>query len=184
MLCDVVVDGLICDAACVGLVKCIVLRYNLDMRNRERVTTSSARLQVLAEFRHQLRLFLQFSETAAQEAGLHPQQHQLLLQIAGARVKEDVTIGYLAERLGLRHNTLVELSDRCEQAGLAKRRQAGADRRRVLLEVTPKGRQMLEALSIDHARELNERAPQLVRALSALKTVRGRAKKISEQEGK
>ena len=82
---------------------------------------SAARLQVLAEFRHQLRLFLHFSETAAQKAGLHPQQHQLLLQIAGAPEKEDVTIGYLAERLGLRHNTLVELSDRCEQADLVTR---------------------------------------------------------------
>jgi DNA-binding MarR family transcriptional regulator len=152
------------------------------MRNGERLTASSARLQVLAEFRHQLRLFLQFSETAAQEAGLHPQQHQLLLQIAGAPAKEDVTIGYLAERLGVRHNTLVELSDRCEQAGLVTRMQAGADRRRVLLEVTPKGRKMLEALSIDHARELNERAPELIRALSDLKTVPGRPKKTAEQE--
>ena len=149
------------------------------MRSGTDSTVSSARLQVLAEFRHQLRLFLQFSETAAQEAGLHPQQHQLLLQIAGAPEKEDVTIGYLAERLGVRHNTLVELSDRCEQAGLVTRRQAGADRRRVLVEVTPNGRQMLEALSIDHARELNERAPQLVRALSALKTVHRKPRKAS-----
>jgi hypothetical protein len=39
-------------------------------------------------------------------------------------------------------------------------------------------------LSIDHARELNERAPQLVRALSALRTVRGKPKKTSEQEGR
>jgi DNA-binding MarR family transcriptional regulator len=152
------------------------------MRNGKDSTGSAARLQVLAEFRHQLRLFLHFSETAAQEAGLHPQQHQLLLQIAGAPVKEDVTIGYLAERLGLRHNTLVELSDRCEQAGLVTRRQAGADRRRVLLEVTTKGRKMLEALSIEHARELNERAPQLVRALSTLKTVHRKPKKASGGE--
>jgi DNA-binding MarR family transcriptional regulator len=139
---------------------------------------------MLAEFRHQLRLFLHFSETAAQKAGLHPQQHQLLLQIAGAAEKEDVTIGYLAERLGLRHNTVVELSDRCEEADLVTRRQAGSDRRQVLLEVTPKGRQMLEALSIDHARELNVLAPQLIRTLSALKTVHSGPKAASEREGK
>jgi hypothetical protein len=41
-------------------------------------------LAILAEFRFELRRFLHFSECAALEAGLQPQQHQLLLQIAGA----------------------------------------------------------------------------------------------------
>jgi len=82
-----------------------------------------------AEFRHQLRLVLQFSETAAQKRGLRPQQHQLLLQIAGASDKVVATIGYAAERLGFRHNTAVELSNRSEAAGLVVRKQAGSDRR-------------------------------------------------------
>jgi hypothetical protein len=72
----------------------------------------AARLQIIAEFRHQLRPFLHFSETAAQNRGLQPQQHQLLLQIAGDPDKVAATIGYAAERLGLRHNTVVELSNR------------------------------------------------------------------------
>ena len=94
---------------------------------------------------------------AAQKLGLHPQQHQLLLQIAGAPEKVAATIGYLAERLGLRHNTVVELSNRCEQAGLVTA-QAGWVRPAVVccLRSRPRGREMLEALSIDHARELNE----------------------------
>jgi DNA-binding MarR family transcriptional regulator len=141
------------------------------MDGKEITSTSASRLQILAEFRHQLRLFLHFSETAAQKVGLQPQQHQLLLQIAGAPDQEAVTIGYLAERLDLRHNTVVELSNRCEESGLVARRQGGFDRRCVLLEVSPKGQQMLEALSIDHARELNELAPQLIRTLSTLRTV-------------
>jgi hypothetical protein len=37
-----------------------------------------------------------------------------------------------------------------------------------LLEVSPKGRKMLEKLSIDHARELNELAPRLIRTLRQL----------------
>ena len=41
-------------------------------------------LRTLAEFRFELRRFLHFSECAALEAGLQPQQHQLLLQVAGA----------------------------------------------------------------------------------------------------
>ena len=42
------------------------------------------KLRNLAEFRYELRQFLQFSEGCASEAGLHTQQHQLLLQLAGA----------------------------------------------------------------------------------------------------
>jgi DNA-binding MarR family transcriptional regulator len=130
-----------------------------------------SQFQVLAEFRHQLRLFLHFSETAAQNHGLQPQQHQLLLQIAGAPDEAAATIGYVAERLGLRHNTAVELSNRCEEAGLVVRKQAGSDHRCVLLELSRKGQKMLGSLSIDHARELNELAPQLIRTLTKLRAV-------------
>jgi len=35
------------------------------------------------------------------------------------------------------------------------------DLRRVLLQITPKGKKVLRKLSIDHARELNELAPRL-----------------------
>jgi DNA-binding MarR family transcriptional regulator len=139
------------------------------MKGKKKTSASANRLQALAEFRHQLRLFLHFSETAAQKVGLQPQQHQLLLQIAGAPNQEAVTIGYVAERLGLRHNTVVELSNRCEESGLVVRRQGGFDRRCVLLEVSPAGHQVLEALSIDHAHELNELAPELIRTLSKLR---------------
>ena len=138
---------------------------------------SADRLQILAEFRHQLRLFLHFSETAAQKRGLQPQQHQLLLQIAGAPDELPATIGYAAERLGLCHNTVVELSNRCEAAGLIARKQAGSDRRCVVLELSPRGRKKLEALSIDHARELNDLAPKLIRTLTALKAVHGKPRK-------
>lgn len=125
-------------------------------------------LRALAEFRHRLRQFQHFSEAAAEKAGLHPQQHQLLLQIAGAPAGTQVTVGYVAERLGLRHNSVVELSERCAAAGLVARRHDASDRRCVLLEVSPKGRKMLERLSIDHARELNELAPRLIRTLRLL----------------
>ena len=135
------------------------------------MASSEARLKILAEFRHQLRLFLHFSEEAAQKFGLQPQQHQLLIQIAGSPDKVAPTIGYAAARLGLRHNTVVELSNRCEGAGLLVRKPGSADRRCVALEVSPKGQKLLEALSMDHARELNELAPRLMRALTSLRTI-------------
>jgi DNA-binding MarR family transcriptional regulator len=126
------------------------------------------RLRNLAEFRYELRRFLQFSEGCAAEAGLHPQQHQLLLQLAGAPDDVETTVSYAAKRLGLRHHTVVELSKRCEEAGLIHRDQDTNDRRRIQLRVTAKGHRVLRVLSENHERELNELAPRLIGALSVI----------------
>ncbi len=126
------------------------------------------RLRNLAEFRYELRQFLQFSEGCAAEAGLHPQQHQLLLQLAGAPDGVETTVSYAAERLGLRHHTVVELSKRCEEAGLIHRNQDMNDRRRIQLQVTAKGHRLLRILSEAHARELYELAPGLIGTLSVI----------------
>jgi DNA-binding MarR family transcriptional regulator len=126
------------------------------------------RLQNLAEFRYELRRFLQFSESCSVEAGLHPQQHQLLLQLAGAPADVETTVSYAAERLGLRHHTVVELSKRCEDAGLIHRNQDLNDRRCIQLQVTAKGHRLLRVLSEDHERELYELGPRLIAALSLI----------------
>ncbi len=122
-------------------------------------------IRTLADFRFELRRFLHFSEQAAIEAGLQPQQHQLLLQVAGAPDEANVTIAYAAERLGLKHNSAVELVDRSVREGLLERREDPADRRRAILRVTRKGHRVLAKLSGEHARELIEAAPSLVRTL-------------------
>src|ERR1700722_15967223 len=126
------------------------------------------RLQNLAEFRYELRQFLQFSEGCAAKAGLHPQQHQLLLQLAGAPDGVETTVSYAAERLGLRHHTVVELSKRCEEAGLIHRNQDMNDRRRIQLQVTAKGHRVLRILSEANTRERYELAPGLVGTLSLI----------------
>jgi DNA-binding MarR family transcriptional regulator len=125
-----------------------------------------ARLRTLADFRYSLRQFLQFSEQRAAQAGLHPQQHQLLLQIAGAPSDVETTVSYAAERLGLRHHSVVELSKRCEDLGLIQRVHDAEDRRRVKLDVTAQGHRVLRVLSADHERELRELLPVLVESLS------------------
>lgn len=127
-------------------------------------------LTALAEFRFELRKFLQFSEDAAVAMGLHPQQHQLLLQVAGAPNQSAITIKYAAERLGLKHNSVVELVDRSVGEGLLLRTADVADRRRMLLRVTNKGERVLQRLSGDHARELNELAPRLAQTLERVST--------------
>jgi DNA-binding MarR family transcriptional regulator len=123
-------------------------------------------LSTLADFRFELRRFLHFSECAALAAGLQPQQHQLLLQVAGALETIPVSIAYAAARLGLKHNSVVELVNRSENEGLLARTTDSDDKRVVILRITRKGRQILDHLSGDHARELNELAPRLIRALA------------------
>jgi DNA-binding MarR family transcriptional regulator len=125
----------------------------------------SSLIPALAEFRFALRTFLHFSESAAANAGLQPQQHQLLLQVAGAPETTVVTIAYAAARLGLKHNSVVELVDRSEREGLLARTADAEDKRRALLHVTRKGRSVLAKLSGDHARELQEMAPRLIASL-------------------
>jgi DNA-binding MarR family transcriptional regulator len=125
-------------------------------------------LQALAEFRYQLRSFLQFSERAARRVKLHPRQHQLLLQIAGAPEGAQTTIAYAAERLGLRHNSTVELVNRSSAEGLVIRSSDPRDRRRVMIGITAKGKRVLRDLSRSHARELRELGPALLRSLKSI----------------
>lgn len=139
------------------------------MNARSPAHTSDSLLKTLAEFRYELRCFLHFSERAALEAGIQPKQHQLLLQVAGASEPVAVTIAYAAERLGLRHNSAVELVNRSESEGLLERTADSQDGRRAILRVTRKGRQLLSRLSRNHARELNEMAPRLEKALKHIR---------------
>ena len=145
---------------------------------------SDSLLRTLAEFRFELRRFLHFSESAAVEEGLHPQQHQLLLQVAGAPDDAVVTIAYAAERLGLRHNSVVELVNRSEGEGLLLRVADPEDQRRALLRVTRQGKQALARLSGNHAREIQELAPRLVRTLEdicAMERARTRGKRTKDE---
>ena len=108
------------------------------------------------------------SENAANQAGLHPQQHQLLLAVAGVPTGCSPSIAYAAEALGLKHNTVVELVDRCAQEGLLERATDRADRRRVCLRTTARGQKMLDRLSQVHLQELNLRGPMLIESLQTV----------------
>jgi DNA-binding MarR family transcriptional regulator len=123
----------------------------------------------LAEFRYQIRRFLHFSEQAARTAGIEPHQHQLLLALKGlARSEEPPTIGILAERLQIQHHSAVELVQRLEDRGLISRSRSPADRRQVLIQLTPHGEAELEKLTVCHLAELRTNGPALVAALEGL----------------
>jgi DNA-binding MarR family transcriptional regulator len=124
--------------------------------------------EVLAAFRHALRLFLHFSEEAAHEAGIAPQQHQALLAIKGFPGRDWVTVGELAERLQLRHHSAVGLVDRLVAEKLVKRAPSAQDRRQVFVQLTTRGEKILERLSAAHATELKRLGPELILRLKQL----------------
>jgi DNA-binding MarR family transcriptional regulator len=122
----------------------------------------------LADLRFLLRRFLAFSESSAREAGVEPQQHQLLLVLKGLRPPERPIIRTVAERLLIQHNSAVELVSRSVDRGLIARRTDGPDRREVSLEITTQGKRVLRHLTLAHRRELESAAPLLLSALEAL----------------
>ena len=122
---------------------------------------SKAEYEVLAEFRYTLRQFMSFSENAAEEIGLTPQQHQALLAIKGFPGREQITVGELSERLQIKHHSAVGLIDRLEAENLIDRSAGLTDRRKVFISLTGRGLSILEKLSTIHREELRRLGPQL-----------------------
>jgi DNA-binding MarR family transcriptional regulator len=129
---------------------------------------STREYRALAELRYAVRCFLNFSEAAARDAKVEPQQHQLLLALKGMPPGGRPTVGAVAERLQLRHNSAVELVQRSVESGLVERRGSQTDRREVLLRITPRGERLLRRLSLAHRAELRSTGPILARALAEL----------------
>jgi DNA-binding MarR family transcriptional regulator len=124
--------------------------------------------RALAELRYQIRLFLSFSERAARDAGVEPQQHQLLLACKGLPPDSRPTIRALATRLCLEHNTVVQAIDKLEKLGYVRRERSGEDRREVLVEITPSGEALLAHLSVLHRDQLKVGGPALYAALGEI----------------
>ena len=127
---------------------------------------SLAEFRALAEFRHQIRQFLNGSEQAARAAGLEPQQYLFLLALRGLPAGHTATIRELAERMQLRHHSTVEMVNRLERQQLLRRERSRADRRQVILHLTPRAEKILSRLARQRIEELRTAAPSLVRALT------------------
>ncbi|MFZ0336102.1 MAG: MarR family winged helix-turn-helix transcriptional regulator, partial [Candidatus Acidiferrales bacterium] len=97
-------------------------------------------VEELAQFRYRLRRFLRFSEKAARAAGVTPQQHQLMLGVAGFTGRGWATISELREFLQERHNAVVALVSRAVRSKLVCKTPVARDRRFVRVDLTPAGR--------------------------------------------
>jgi DNA-binding MarR family transcriptional regulator len=132
----------------------IALRYKSTgaMAKPKERPLSPKDYRALAEIRRGMRQFLEFSALAAQDSGLTPAQHQALLAIKG--MPGPVTVGALAEWLGIKPHSAVGLADRLTRAKLVARTRDAKDRRRVRLQLTPGAERILAALSRVHRAEL------------------------------
>ena len=104
------------------------------------------------------------SSDAATKAGIDPAQHQVLLVVKGMK-GEQGSVGDIANRLLIRHNSAVELIGRCERNGWVMRAKSHEDRRRVIVRLTESGEAILAELSEVHQRELQTAGPLLIKTL-------------------
>ncbi len=103
------------------------------------------RLELTAEFRTELRWFMQRTKVVTTQHGLTPERYDLLLMIKAAP-EERSTVTELCRSLHLRQTGVTELVKRAEEAGLLRREQSPRDARVSLLALTPEGeRRLLEA---------------------------------------
>jgi len=120
----------------------IASRYNRPSMSAAAGTQENLGLddyRAQAQFRYHIRRFLHFSEDAVAQAGLEKGHYQCLLAIKGVAAGTKPSVGELARQMHVRHHSAVELADRLEVKGLVRRERDPADKRRVLLVLTPKG---------------------------------------------
>ena len=123
---------------------------------------------MLASFRAALRKFLRTSEDIAHNLGLTPQRHQAMLAVRGFPGDEPPTVGALAAKLHIRHNSAVGLVTRLVNEGYLRREKSKVDQRRQHVRLTPKGQALLDKLTEAHRTELRHIGPDITRLLKEL----------------
>jgi DNA-binding MarR family transcriptional regulator len=132
--------------------------------------------QRLAAFRHAVRRFLHFSESAAESMGITaPQYHALLVVRVSAGAQPHIAINELAGQLLIKHNSAVGLVDRLVDQGLLVRKAATDDARKVNLTLTDKGSRVLERLAQSHRDELSRVGPELQKLLRQIAPLQSRS---------
>ena len=131
----------------------------------------SSDYQAMGAFRLALRRFAAFSDAAARDAGLTPQQHQALLAIRAHTGAEPMTIGELAECLMIKNHSAVELVGRLVDRDLVARTHSESDRRRILLRLTAEAEALVAKVTRNNLRELSSTAPIFRDLLKTLRRI-------------
>ena len=142
-------------------------KANIGAEDKDPLT--KADFEALAQFRYAIRQFLSFSEGTSREAGISPQQYQALLAIKGYPGREEVTIGELAERLQLKHHSVVELIDRMAALDLITRKPAREDRRQVFVALTARAEACVAQVASQNREKLRELQLQIFDFRAGLK---------------
>ena len=127
----------------------------------------SEALRRLAWIRYRIRCFLRFSERVARSHAITPQQHQLMLGVAGFTGRGWATISELAEFMQGRHNAVVGLVQRAAERGLVRKVHGEQDRRFVKVHLTRKGYAILDKISRQNMAELRELQFEITKAPQA-----------------
>ncbi|MBA0087081.1 MAG: MarR family transcriptional regulator, partial [Acidobacteria bacterium Pan2503] len=81
---------------------------------------------------------------------------------------QEATVSNLAERLVLKHHSVVELIDRMETHGYVRRSRSREDRRSVLVSLLPRGAKVLDQVAQHRVGELRASGAALAKAIAAL----------------
>jgi DNA-binding MarR family transcriptional regulator len=129
---------------------------------------TNADYQALGAFRQALRRFLAYSEAGSRALKLTPQQHQALLAIRAHSGPMAMSVGELAACLMIKNHSALGLVDRLIERGLVTRATSPVDRRRVLLDLTDSGAEMLETISRNNLSQLKTTLPIFTDLISSL----------------
>lgn len=124
-------------------------------------TDAADALQVWTLFQQTYLLSFRHLEQLTSREGLSHSQAAALSVLANA--EQSLPLSYLARALTQEAQSTTELADRLERRGLVRRTRDARDRRLVLLELTPAGRELYERIRPD----LAEGGEQLFRSLNA-----------------
>jgi DNA-binding MarR family transcriptional regulator len=115
------------------------LNKDISLPPRKQAAVSDG---VLISLRRIIQAIDLHSRQLARQHGITTPQLLILKQIENEAV---ITVSQLAKRISLKQATVTDILNRLEKKGLVRRKRDTSDRRRVLIEETDAGRQLLAA---------------------------------------
>ena len=138
-----------------------------------RATMSEEQLHATGHWSSILRAYALTIRLTLKGFRLTEQQYATLLEIHSSDPARPLTVGTLAARLGIRHNSAVAAINRLCERGFVSRVRSKKDRRMVCLQLTGDGRAVLTKLMLADSRHVSNIELELAQ-LARAKPTRGR----------